>query len=103
MTTNAKVGDMGVYVAAPKGEAKAAIIVVPEIFGVNPGIVKKCEKLAAEGYLAVAPEMRRQGVAAALINEGILQHRKLGCPSSKHLAQVWRGVDGERASSGVGF
>ena len=26
-----------------------------------------------------------------------------GCPSSKHLAQVWRGVNGERASSGVGF
>ena len=25
------------------------------------------------------------------------------CPSSKHLAQVWRGVNGERASSGVGF
>ena len=25
------------------------------------------------------------------------------CPSSKHLAQVWRGVYGERASSGVGF
>ena len=27
----------------------------------------------------------------------------LYCPSSKHLAQVWRGVNGERASSGVGF
>jgi len=27
----------------------------------------------------------------------------VACPSSKHLAQVWRGVNGERASSGVGF
>ncbi len=29
--------------------------------------------------------------------------RLADCPSSKHLAQVWRGVNGERASSGVGF
>lgn len=25
------------------------------------------------------------------------------CPSSKHLAQIWRGGNGECASSGVGF
>ena len=31
------------------------------------------------------------------------QEAKVQCPSSKHLAQVWRGVNGERASSGVGF
>lgn len=57
MPTNATVGDMNVYVAAPKGDVTAAIIVVPEIFGINHGIAKKCEKLAAEGYLAVAPEI----------------------------------------------
>ena len=57
MPTNAKIGDMSVYVAAPKGDVKAAIIVVPEIFGINRGIAKKCEKLAADGYLAVAPEI----------------------------------------------
>lgn len=71
MTTNAKVGDMGVYVAAPKGEAKAAIIVVPEIFGVNPGIVKKCEKLAAEGYLAVAPEIFWRFAAGVELNPDV--------------------------------
>jgi carboxymethylenebutenolidase len=57
MSTNAKIGEMGVYVAAPAGTPRAAIIVVPEIFGVNPGIEGKCEKLAGEGYLAVAPEI----------------------------------------------
>ena len=31
------------------------------------------------------------------------RYDKTACPSSKHLAQVWRGVNGERASSGVGF
>lgn len=45
------------YMAAPAGLAKAAIIVIPEIFGVNPGIKQKCDKLALEGYLAVAPDL----------------------------------------------
>ena len=44
----------GAYVAKPAGTAKAAIIVIPEIFGVNPGIRQKCEKWANAGYLAVA-------------------------------------------------
>lgn len=57
MSTNATVGDMGVHVSAPAGTPRAAIIVVPEIFGVNPGIRGKCDKLAAQGYLAVAPEI----------------------------------------------
>jgi carboxymethylenebutenolidase len=52
-----KIDEMGVYVAAPAGAATAAIIVVPEIFGVNPGIRQKCDTLAAKGYLAVAPEI----------------------------------------------
>lgn len=47
----------GAYVAKPKGAAKGAIIVIQEIFGVNPGIRQKCDKLAAEGWLAVAPDL----------------------------------------------
>jgi carboxymethylenebutenolidase len=45
------------YMAAPAEQAKAAIIVIPEIFGVNAGIRQKCERLAADGYLAVAPDL----------------------------------------------
>lgn len=45
------------YVAAPDGTPRAAIIVIPEIFGINPGIRQKCDTLAAAGYLAVAPEI----------------------------------------------
>ena len=47
----------GAYVARPEGTPRAAIIVIQEIFGVNPGIRQKCDKLAAEGYLAVAPDL----------------------------------------------
>lgn len=45
------------YIAQPQGTAKAAIIVIQEIFGVNPGIRQKCDKLAAEGYIALAPDL----------------------------------------------
>ena len=44
-------------VARPSGNPKAAVIVIPEIFGVNAGIRQKCEGWAAKGYLAVAPDI----------------------------------------------
>jgi carboxymethylenebutenolidase len=47
----------GAYLARPEGTPRAAIIVIQEIFGVNPGIRRKCDKLAAEGYLALAPDL----------------------------------------------
>jgi carboxymethylenebutenolidase len=45
------------YVAEPAGPAKAAVVVIQEIFGVNPGIRAKCDRLAEEGYLALAPDL----------------------------------------------
>ena len=50
-------GEIPAYVARPAGSAKAAIIVIPEIFGVNAGIRQKADKWAAAGYLAVAPDI----------------------------------------------
>lgn len=47
----------GAYVARPGGTPRGAIIVIQEIFGVNPGIRQKCDKLAADGWLAVAPDL----------------------------------------------
>ncbi len=50
-------GEFPVYLANPGGEATAAIIVIPEIFGVNTGIRAKCDSWADKGYLAVAPDI----------------------------------------------
>jgi carboxymethylenebutenolidase len=50
-------GQIPAYVARPEGTPKAAIIVIPEIFGVNPGIRQKADSWAAKGYLAVAPDI----------------------------------------------
>ncbi len=62
MPTNVEVPTLGgdasfpAYCAQPD-EARAAIIVIPEIFGVNQGIKAKCDGWADKGYLAVAPDI----------------------------------------------
>jgi carboxymethylenebutenolidase len=45
------------YIVRPEGPARGAVIVIQEIFGVNPGIRKKVDDWAAAGYLAVAPDV----------------------------------------------
>jgi len=45
------------YVARPAQAPKAAIIVIQEIFGINPGIRRKCDSWAQLGYLALAPDL----------------------------------------------
>ncbi|MDT8760744.1 dienelactone hydrolase family protein [Sphingomonas psychrotolerans] len=50
-------GSFAAYVAEPEGTPRGAIVVIQEIFGVNPGIRKKCDTWAADGYLAVAPDL----------------------------------------------
>ena len=45
------------YAARPADTPRAAILVIQEIFGVNAGIRRKCDKLAEDGYLAVAPDL----------------------------------------------
>jgi carboxymethylenebutenolidase len=48
---------MGLYVAEPAGDAKAAIIVLQEAFGVNEHMRDVTDRFAAEGYLAVCPHL----------------------------------------------
>src|SRR3546814_13686329 len=50
-------GSFQAYVAEPAGKPRGAIIVIQEIFGVNPGIRQMCDGWAAEGYLALAPAL----------------------------------------------
>ncbi|MEO9131133.1 MAG: dienelactone hydrolase family protein [Sphingomonas sp.] len=50
-------GRFSAYCAEPAGAPRAAIIVIQEIFGVNTGIQRKCDLLAEQGYLAIAPDL----------------------------------------------
>lgn len=50
-------GSFSAYVAEPEGTPRAAIVVIQEIFGVNPGIRRKCDDWATKGYLTLAPDL----------------------------------------------
>jgi len=50
-------GSFSAYCAEPAGTPRAAIIVIQEIFGVNAGIQRKCDVLAEQGYVAIAPDL----------------------------------------------
>src|SRR5262245_48681084 len=45
------------YVATPTKTPAATMIVIQEIFGVNKEMRAKCDELATQGYLAIAPDL----------------------------------------------
>ena len=49
--------ELGAYRADPTGALKGAVVVIQEIFGVNHHIRSVCDRLAKEGYVAVAPSI----------------------------------------------
>jgi len=53
--TTADQHTLGAYRAEPSGQPKGGLVVVQEIFGVNQHIRAVCDRLAAQGYVAVAP------------------------------------------------
>ncbi|MFW2850960.1 dienelactone hydrolase family protein [Sphingomonas sp. TX0543] len=50
-------GGFGAYLARPADKPGAAIVVIQEVFGVNEGIRRKCDRMAEQGYLAIAPDL----------------------------------------------
>lgn len=50
-------GSFQAYVARPDTLPAPAIVVIQEIFGVNLDLRDTCDELAAQGYLAVSPDL----------------------------------------------
>ena len=48
---------LGAYIVKPEGTPKGAVVVVQEIFGVNPSIRGVADDFAAQGYYAIAPAL----------------------------------------------
>ena len=46
---------LGAYRADPSGTPKGGVVVIQEIFGVNHHIRAVCDRVAAQGYAAIAP------------------------------------------------
>ncbi|MEW5686742.1 MAG: dienelactone hydrolase family protein [Pseudomonadota bacterium] len=50
-------GDFSAYVARPSAEKAPAVVVIQEIFGVNQVMRDITDGLAAQGYLAICPDL----------------------------------------------
>ncbi|MCC6644038.1 MAG: dienelactone hydrolase family protein [Polyangiaceae bacterium] len=106
-------GEVPAYRAAPKGASRAPVVlVVHEIFGVHEHIQDVCRRLAALGYLAVAPELfARHGDASKLkTSKEILEQIVSKVPDREVLADLdatlsWAGGHGGDTSRAavVGF
>ncbi len=49
--------ELGAYVAKPAGEPIGSVIVIQEIFGVNPHIQSVADGYAGDGFLVIAPAL----------------------------------------------
>ena len=47
----------GGYLPLPKGSNGPAVVIIQEIFGVNAHIRAVCDQYAADGYVALAPDV----------------------------------------------
>ena len=57
ITIEGRGGSFSAYIARPKTSPASAVVVLQELFGVNADIREHCDKLAEQGYLAVAPDL----------------------------------------------
>lgn len=57
ITINCPDGTFGAYLARPKSGKGPGILVIQEIFGVNKDMRDHCDRLAADGYIALCPDI----------------------------------------------
>jgi len=57
LTISTKDGEFKAYIARPTAERAPAVVVIQEIFGVNAVVRLVADRLAIEGYLAIAPDL----------------------------------------------
>jgi carboxymethylenebutenolidase len=77
ITIEGRDGAFGAYIARPKTLPAPAVVVLHEVFGVNTDIRKHCDELAAQGFVAVAPDLfwrQEPGVDLSVTSEPDWQH-----------------------------
>ncbi len=57
VTISGKDGDFAGYLAAPSSGRGPGIVVIQEIFGVNAVMRQMCDRLADQGFFALAPDL----------------------------------------------
>jgi carboxymethylenebutenolidase len=77
ITINGRDGAFGAYIARPDTSPAPAVVVLQELYGVNADIRGKCDELAEQGFLAVAPDLfwrQEPGVDLGVRSEADWQH-----------------------------
>jgi len=77
ITIEGRNGAFGAYIAHPKAAPAPAVVVLHEVFGVNADIREKCQELAEQGFIGVAPELywrQERGVDLSVRSESDWQH-----------------------------
>src|SRR6202451_3542903 len=77
ITINGHDGAFRAYIARPVKLPAPAVVVLQELFGVNADIREKCDELAAQGFIAVAPDLfwrQEPGVDLNVTSETDWQH-----------------------------
>jgi carboxymethylenebutenolidase len=77
MTVKGHDGTFTAYIARPEELPAPAVIVLQELFGVNADIRGKCDELAEQGFMAIAPDLfwrQEPGVDLGVRSEADWQH-----------------------------
>jgi carboxymethylenebutenolidase len=77
MTIKGHDGTFTAYIARPEESPAPAVIVLQELFGVNADIREKCDELAGQGFIAIAPDLfwrQEAGVDLGVRSEADWQH-----------------------------
>jgi carboxymethylenebutenolidase len=97
-------GDIAAWRAEPAGKPRGAIVVIQEIFGVNPHIRSVAEDFAGEGYVALAPaffDVLERGVELGYDDAGVSRGRglitRLGLENAVDIVD-----DAARSLAGIG-
>jgi carboxymethylenebutenolidase len=70
-------GTFDAYIARPAALPAPAVVVLQELFGVNADIRATCDELAAQGFIAIAPDLfwrQEPGVDLDVTSEASWQH-----------------------------
>jgi carboxymethylenebutenolidase len=100
--------ELAAYRAAPAGAAKAGLVVIQEIFGVNSHMRDVCDRYAAEGYLAIAPAIYdrvERGVELGYTPDDMTAGREFraGCDLDLVIKDVAAAAEAARAGGKVGI
>jgi len=94
------------YLAQPKSAPKAGVVVLQEIFGINPHIRSVADVYAQQGYLALAPALfdrARKHVELAYDTTGMQEGFAIAksLPLAETLADVQAAIDYLRQQQGI--